>query len=146
MDELTTLHTTWLLLFILIFGFVCYYVDVPEAVGITGEVNDGEITLRWEEPDNNVAAITQYDVYRRIVNDKTWTNIGTIKDTSKREFVVEGEKGKEYEFAVTATNKYGESSREDSIMRVEVPGGASRFTSTGKLCCYGHILQRCGSR
>ena len=135
------------MLFIVIFVFVCYFVDVPEAVVVTGEVNDGEITLKWEEPDNNGAAITQYDVYQRIVNDKTWTNIGTIKDTSKREFVVEGEKGKEYEFAVTATNKYGESSREeDSITRVEVPGGGSHFASTGKLCCYGDILQRCGSR
>ena len=112
------------------FKFLCYFVDVPEAVVITDEEKDGEITLKWKEPDKNGAAITQYDIYQRIVNDKTWKNIGTIKDTSKREFVVEVEKGKEYEFAVTATNKYGESPREDSIKRVKVPEGGFRVTST----------------
>ena len=118
------------LLFILIFVLLCYFEDVPEAVVITDEVKDGEITLKWEEPDKNGAAITQYDIYQRIVNDKMWKNIGTIKDTSERQFVVEVEKGKEYEFSVTATNKYGESSREDSIKRVKVPGGGFRITST----------------
>ena len=110
--------------------FVCYFVDVPEAVPvITGKVNDGEITLKWKKPDNNGAAIIQYDVYQRIVKDK-WKNIGTIKDSCKLEFVVEGEKGKEYEFAVTATNKYGESSKEDSITKAKVPGGGSPLTCT----------------
>ena len=96
---------------------------------ITSKVNDGEITLKWEEPDNNGAAITKYDVYQRIVKDK-WKNIETIKDTCKLEFVVEGEKGKEYEFAITATNKYGESSKEDSITKAKVPGGGSPLTCT----------------
>ena len=118
------------LLFILIFVLLCYFEDVPEAVVITDEVKDGEITLKWEEPDKNGAAITQYDIYQRIANDKTWKNIATIKDTSEREFVVEVEKGKEYEFSVTATNKYGESPREDSIKRVKVPGGGFCVTST----------------
>ena len=124
------------LLFKYLFVFVCLllipftFVDIPEAVVIKEEVKDGEIILKWEEPDNNGAAITQYDIYQRIANDRTWTNIGTIKDTSKREFVFEGEKGKEYEFAVTATNKHGESSKEDSIKRVNVAAGGSLVTST----------------
>ena len=117
------------LLFIIILVFLCCFEDVPEAIVITDKVKDGEITLKWEEPDKNGAAITQYDIYQRIVNDKTWKNIGTIKETSKREFVVKVEKGKECEFAVTATNKYGESSKEDRFKRVKVPGGGFRVTS-----------------
>ena len=125
------LYTTWLLfayLFVSVCLFVVTYVDIPEAVVIKEEVKGSEIILKWEEPDNNGAAITQYDIYQRIANEKTWTNIGTIKDTSKREFVFEGEKGKEYEFAVTATNKHGESSKDDSIKRVNIAAGGSLVT------------------
>ena len=40
-----------------------------------------------------------------------------------RSYAVEIEKGKEYEFVVTATNKYGESSMEQDIKRIKVLDG-----------------------
>ena len=40
-----------------------------------------------------------------------------------RSYAVEIEKGKEYEFVVTATNKYGESSMEQDVKRIKVLDG-----------------------
>ena len=40
-----------------------------------------------------------------------------------RSYAVEIENGKEYEFVVTATNKYGESSMEQDIKRIKVLDG-----------------------
>ena len=40
-----------------------------------------------------------------------------------RSYAVEIEKGKEYEFVVTATNKYGENSKEKGIRRIKVLDG-----------------------
>ena len=52
--------------------------------------------------------------------------VDVINDISKREFVVRVEKGKTYEFVVTATNKYGESLKnKDKIKIVVVFGGKS---------------------
>ena len=88
--------------------------------------------MQWEEPENNGAAITQYSVYQRIVNDAQWTELGTITDTNNRKYVVHVKKekleGSEYEFAVTATSKYGESSKTYPA-KVKVPGGRSKVTS-----------------
>ena len=93
----------------------------------TWEIKDDEITLNWKEPDNNGAAITCYTVYQKIVNDEQWQNIGTITDISKREYAVKVEKGKKYEFLVTATNKYGENPNKDNTKEVEVPGGRCSY-------------------
>ena len=50
--------------------------------------------------------------------------IGTIENTSSLEFVVkELEKGKEYEFLITASNAYGESVKKGHCKRFQVPGG-----------------------
>ena len=86
------------------------------------------MTLKWNEPQNNGAPITQYTVYRRIVNaDDTvrqWNMIRVIKNISNREVIVELEKNKVYEFVVTATNGHGNSLKEGkSIRRLEVLGG-----------------------
>ena len=63
-------------------------------------------------------------MYQRIVTDgkpEEWTKLQTINDVSVRELKVELEKGKVYEFVVTATNQLGESLKEDEkIMRVTV--------------------------
>ena len=83
--------------------------DIPAPVQLTVEVRGNAITLKWKEPENNGAAITKYSVYQRFVNDKEWKKLEDITDTSKREYVLKGEEGEEYEFVVTATNKYGES-------------------------------------
>jgi len=94
-------------------------------VDFTAEGKNGKITLKWKEPENNGAAITKYSVYQRTVNDEEWTKLKDITNTSKREYVFEGEEGKEYEFVVTATNKYGESSTTDNIQKVKVLKGKS---------------------
>ena len=92
------------------------YTDVPASVEITDE-----IILYWDEPDSNGAAITRYSIYQRVGNE--WKLIGVINDISKREYVVEIEKGKVYEFVVTATNKYGESSLEENIKWIQALSG-----------------------
>ena len=87
------------------FAFIA---DVPEVVK-QKDITDAEITLKWEEPVNNGANVTQYSVYQRIRNYERWRTVVVITDISKREYVVKVEKDKEYEFVVTATNKHGES-------------------------------------
>ena len=50
-------------------------------------------------------------MYQRIVTDGKsgqWTKLKTITDISVRELTVKLEKGKVYEFVVTATNEFGE--------------------------------------
>ena len=107
---------------------------VPAAATIEHLPSDktgDTITLKWSEPQNNGRVITQHTVYQRIVTDGKpgeWKKLRTITDTSVRELTVELERGKVYEFAVTATNQLGESLKEDGkIMRVKVSG--SKFTS-----------------
>ncbi|KAL9964823.1 hypothetical protein ACROYT_G028513 [Oculina patagonica] len=105
------------------------YEGVPAAATIEdlpSEVTDDTITLKWSEPQNNGRVITQYTVYQRIVTDGKpgeWTKLKTITDISVRELKVELEKGKVYEFVVTATNELGESLKEDGmIKRVKASG------------------------
>ena len=67
-------------------------------------------------------------IYQRNVNDKEWKKLEDITDTSKQEYVLKGEEGKEYEFVVTATNKYGESSKTANIQKVKISGGEPNVT------------------
>ena len=110
-----------------------YYILVHEGVpaaatieDLPSEVRDDTITLKWSEPQNNGRVITQYTVYQRIVTDGKpgdWIKLKTITDISVRELKVELEKGKGYEFLVTATNEIGESLKEDGkIKRVNASG------------------------
>ena len=55
-----------------------------------------------------------------------------ITDTSKRDYVLKGEEGKEYEFVVTATNKYGESLKTEK-KTVKVFKGTVRLSNVTKL-------------
>ena len=115
--------------------FVLYYsslnAGVPAAAEITdlpGETKDVEITLKWKEAENNGAPITQYTVYRRTVHEDgtslKWIKIKEITDTSDRNVVVNLEKGKEYEFVVSATNSFGEGGKEEKkIRKIKVLGG-----------------------
>ena len=103
---------------------------VPAAATIDdlpNEVTENTVTLKWSEPQNNGKVITQYTVYQRIVTDGKpgeWIKLKTITDVSVRELTVELEKGKEYEFVVTATNVHGESKIEEgNIKRVTTKGG-----------------------
>ena len=101
---------------------------VPAAAKIDdlpNEVTDDEITLKWSKPEDNGKEITQYTVYQRIVTDGNpgeWIKLKTITDVSVREFTVQLESGKVYEFVVTATNEFGESLKEDGkVRRVKGP-------------------------
>ena len=61
-----------------------------------------------------------------------WIKLKTITEVTVRELTVELEKGKEYEFVVTATNVHGENKIEEgNIKRVM----AKKGTFTG-LSCY----------
>ena len=98
---------------------------VPAAATIDelpNEVTDDTLILKWSEPENNGKVITQYTVYQRIVADGTpqWKELEIITDVSDRQLKVELERGKVYEFVVTATNEFGESLKEEEkIIRVK---------------------------
>lgn len=92
------------------------------------EVMHDEITLKWKEPENNGAAITQYSVYQRTGNDQRWRKLEDLLDIARREYVVTMEKNKTYEFVVTATNKYGESPKGYAKV-VQILGGRSMYVS-----------------
>ena len=87
-----------------------------EIDDLPSETKDDTITLKWKEPDNDGKEITEYTVYQRIVTDgkqEEWTVIKKVTDVSVRELEVKLEKGKVYEFAITATNEYGEGLKQD---------------------------------
>ena len=103
--------------------------DIPEPVVITEALNeDGKITLRWQKPEENGAAIIQYSKYQRIVDEEQWTNRENITDTDKRSHVFKVKKAEKYEFVMTATNKYGESEK-TNVQEVEVLAGKHDFSS-----------------
>ena len=89
----------------------------------TYELKADEITLKWKEPNNNGAEITLYTVYYGTLSDELWKETEQITDVSVRIYVVKVEMGKKYKVLVTASNKYGESSNEGMIQRVDVPEG-----------------------
>ena len=99
-----------------------------EITDLPAETKDIEITLKWKEAESNGAPITQYTVYRRtVLEDGTslnWTKIKEIAETTDRKVVVNLDKGKEYEFVVTATNSFGEGGKEKrKIRNIKVLGG-----------------------
>ena len=93
------------------------------------ELKADAITLKWKEPNNNGAEITLYTVYFGTLNDEQWKKTEKITDVSVLKYVVKVEMGKKYKVLVTASNKYGESSKEGKIQRVDVPEG--RFIAQG---------------
>ena len=97
--------------------------DIPEPVVIVkADIADQKITFTWNKPEENGAAITQYTIYKRNVNDQKWTKVAEIKDISNRVFVLQMDRVKTYEIVVTATNKYGESSViKENIKTIKFP-------------------------
>ena len=92
------------------------------------ETTDDTITLKWKEPESNGKVITMYTVYQRVVTDGKvgqWTEIRKIRDVSVRELKIALERGKVYQFAITATNELGESLKQEeaNIPRVKAEGG-----------------------
>ena len=94
---------------------------------LPGETTDDTITLKWKEPESNGRVITMYTVYQRVVTDGKvgqWTEIRRIRDVSVRELKIPLERGKVYQFAVTATNELGESLKQEkeNIQQVKTEG------------------------
>ena len=102
--------------------------ETPNIINLPAEVQSDEVALKWTEPISNGADITQYTVYTRNVSSNgtagDWRKLEVIHDVSVREYVITLKKGQQYEFVVTATNKYGESLKEQqNIKRIRVLGG-----------------------
>ena len=111
---------------------------VPSAVAFTYELKADEITLKWEEPDRNGAEITMYTVYHGTQSDEQWKDTKKITDLSLRKYVVKVEMGQKYKVLVTASNKYGESSKEGKIQRVDVPEGGLSASLTERVYLQGN--------
>jgi len=103
----------------------------PTIDDLPNDVRDDTITLKWSKPQNNGKVITQYTVYQRIVTDgkpEEWSKLKTITDVSVRESTVNLQSGKVNEFVVTATNKFGESLKEEGkVMTVKASRGMFTF-------------------
>ena len=102
-------------------------------MAFTYELKAHEVTLKWEEPNNNGAEITMYTVYYGTQCDEQWKETKKITDVSVRKYVVKVEMGKKYKVLVTASNKYGESSKEGKIQRVDVPEGGLSASLTERV-------------
>ena len=102
-------------------------------MAFTYELKADEITLKWEEPNNNGAEITMYTVYYGTQSDEQWKETEKITDVSVRKYVVKVEMGQKYKVLVTASNKYGESSKEGKMQRVDVPEGGLSSSLTERV-------------
>ena len=97
---------------------------------LPGETTDDTITLKWKEPERNGKVITMYTVYQRVVIDGKvgqWTEIKKIRDVSVRELKIALERGKVYQFAITATNELGESLKQEKANIQQVKAEGSMF-------------------
>ena len=71
-----------------------------------------------------------YTVYQRVVTDGKvgqWTEIMEIRDVSVRELKIPLERGKVYQFAITATNEHGESLKQEEAHIQQVKAEGSMF-------------------
>ena len=97
---------------------------------LPGEITDDTITLKWKEPESNGKVITMYTVYQRVVTDGKvgqWTVIRKIRDVSVRELKIALERGKVYQFAITATNELGEGLKQEKANIQQVKSEGSMF-------------------
>ena len=94
------------------------------------KTTDDTITLKWKQPESNGKVITMYTVYLRVVTDGKvgqWTEIKKIRDVSVRELKIALERGKVYQFAITATNELGESLKQEDENIQQVKAERSMF-------------------
>ena len=97
---------------------------------LPGEITDDTITLKWKEPESNGKVITMYTVYQRVVTDGKvgqWIVIRKIRDVSVRELKIALERGKVYQFAITATNELGEGLKQEKANIQQVKSEGSMF-------------------
>ena len=110
--------------------FNCFYLGIPtaaEIIDLPADTKAGEVIIKWNTPKDNGALIEKYTVYRRTVSDdgtpQNWITLHVITNISVRNVTVQLVKGKIYEFVVSATNKHGESLKEEGkIKRIKVGG------------------------
>ena len=104
--------------------------DVVEINELPDETTDDTITLEWKKPESNGKVIIMYTVYQRVVTDGKvgqWTVIKEISDVSVRELKIALERGKVYQFAITATNELGESLKQEGANIQQVKAEGSMF-------------------
>ena len=97
---------------------------------LPGETTDDTITLKWKKPESNGKVITMYTVYQRVVTDGKvgqWTIIKNISKVSVSELKIALERGKMYQFAITATNELGESLKQEKANIQQVKAEGSMF-------------------
>ena len=94
---------------------------------LPGETTDDTITLKWKEPESYGKIITMYTVYQRLVTDGKVGQWTQIRDVSVRELKIALERGKVYQFAVTATNEFGESLKQEKANIQQVKAEGSMF-------------------
>ena len=97
---------------------------------LPSETTDDTIILKWKEPESNGKVITMYTVYQRVVTDGKvgqWREIKKIRDVSVRDLKIALERGKVYQFAITATNELGESLKQEGANIQQVKAEGSMF-------------------
>ena len=101
-----------------------------EIEELPDKTTDDTITLKWKEPESNGKVITTYTVYQRVVTDGKvghWIEVRRIRDVSVRELKIVLERGKVYQFAITATNELGESLKQEKVNIQQVKAEGSMF-------------------
>ena len=121
---------------------ICFFLSlgIPQAgdiIGLPAQTEEVEVVIKWNEPQNNGARITQYIVYQRTVSDdgiaSPWQKVKVISDVSVRRVAVQLERGKTYEFVVTARNKFGESFKgEEMVKRTNVLSGKCSLQNSNR--------------
>ena len=97
---------------------------------LPGETTDDTITLKWKKPESYGKVIIMYTVYQRVVIDGKvgqWIEVRKIRDVSVRELKIALERGKVYQFAITATNELGESLKQEGANIQQVKAEGSMF-------------------
>ncbi len=120
-------------------AFLFIYTAAPKPVkllDVHSRIDKCDLILKWEETQNNGAAITKYTVYQRTVTGNgtvpsEWKNIHSSLVYTYHVFNLE--RGKCYEFKVTATNKNGQG-MEENIVRVKVKEGKFILRQPQSLC------------
>ena len=101
-----------------------------EIEELPDKTTDDTITLKWKEPESNGKVITTYTVYQRVVTDGKvghWIEVRRIRDVSLRDLKIALERGKVYQFAITATYELGESLKQEKVNIQQVKAEGSMF-------------------
>ena len=94
------------------------------------KVKEVDITLSWDKLQDEREPIEKYTVYQRTLNGfddvSEWTEL-TTENSSVCEYPVKDlERGKKYEFLVTATNRHGEGLKGEGV-EVKVSKGKLHY-------------------